>query len=55
MAIRICPYRNVWPEAVYCCFTRTTSFTILFIYICMIRVRGCYHFTKYCYSIPYGF
>ena len=29
----ICPYRNVWPEAVYCCFTRTTSFTILFIYM----------------------
>ena len=27
----ICPYRNVWPEAVYCCFTRTTLFTELFI------------------------
>ena len=26
MAI-LCPYRNVWPEAVYCCFTRTTLFT----------------------------
>ena len=26
----ICPYRNVWPEAVYCCSTRTT---ILFIYL----------------------
>ena len=25
------------------------------LYICMIRVRGCYHFTKYSYSIPYGF
>ena len=25
----LCPYRNVWPEAVYCCFTRTTLFTIL--------------------------
>ena len=23
----ICPYRNVWSEAVYCCFTRTTLFT----------------------------
>ena len=23
----LCPYRNVWPEAVYCCFTRTTLFT----------------------------
>ena len=26
----ICPYRNVWPEAVSCCFTRTTLFTELF-------------------------
>ena len=26
----ICPYRNVLPEAVYCCFTRTTLFTKLF-------------------------
>ena len=26
----ICPYRNVCPEAVYCCFTRTTLFTKLF-------------------------
>ena len=23
----LCPYRNVWPEAVYRCFTRTTLFT----------------------------
>ena len=23
-------HRNVWPEAVYCCFTRTTLFTELF-------------------------
>ena len=43
----ICPYRNVWPEAVYCCFTRTTLFTKLFI----IRVRGCYHITKFCCSM----
>ena len=26
----LCPYHNVWPEAVYCCFTRTTLFTKLF-------------------------
>ena len=26
----ICPYCNVWPEAIYCCFTRTTLFTKLF-------------------------
>ena len=29
----ICPYRNVWPEAVHCCFTRTTLFTKLFTYL----------------------
>ena len=29
----ICPYRNVLPEAVYCCFTRTTLFTELFTYL----------------------
>ena len=23
----LCPYRNVLPKAVYCCFTRTTLFT----------------------------
>ena len=26
----LCPYRNVLPEAVYCCFTRTTLFTTMF-------------------------
>ena len=26
----IYPFHNVWPEAVYCCFTRTTLFTKLF-------------------------
>ena len=26
----LCPYRNVLPEAVYCCFTRTALFTKLF-------------------------
>ena len=25
-----CPYYNVWPEAVHCCFTRTAMFTELF-------------------------
>ena len=24
---------NVWPEAVYCCFTKTTLFTELFTYL----------------------
>ena len=50
----ICPYRNVWPEAVYCSFTRTTLFTDL-ITCFMIRVGGCYHVTKFRYSIPSGF
>ena len=27
----ICPYRNVWPEAVYCRFTRTTLFIFIFV------------------------
>ena len=27
----ICPYRNVWPEVIYCCFARTTLFTKLFL------------------------
>ena len=29
----LCPYRIVWPEAVYCCFTRTTMFAELFTYL----------------------
>ena len=28
--------RNVWPEAVYCCFTRTTLFTIMFTVIIVV-------------------
>ena len=27
---KLCPHRNVWPEIVDCCFTRTTLFTELF-------------------------
>ena len=26
------PYRNTWPEAVYCCFTRTT-FQIVYMFV----------------------
>ena len=33
----ICPYRNVWPEAVYCCFTRTTLFTTMFTVIIVVK------------------
>ena len=25
------------------------------LHACMIRVRSCYHITKFCYSIPSGF
>ena len=49
------PYRNALPEAVYCCFTGTTLFTKLFTCFSMIRVRACYHVTKFRYSTPYGF
>ena len=28
----LCPHRDIWPEAVYCCFTRTTLFSELFTY-----------------------
>ena len=31
----ICPYRNVWPEAVYCCFTRTYNvYRIVYMFVC---------------------
>ena len=30
---KLCPHHNVWPEIVYCCFTRTTLFTELFTYL----------------------
>ena len=32
----LCAYRNVWPEAVYCCFTRTTLFTTMFTFIIVV-------------------
>ena len=31
--LHVCPYHNVWPEAIYCCLTRTTLFTELFTYL----------------------
>ena len=33
---RLCPYRNVWLEAVYCSFTRTTLFTTMFTVIIVV-------------------
>ena len=34
----ICPYHNVWPEAVYCCFTRTTLFTKLYTFFLEVAI-----------------
>ena len=36
----LCPYRNVWPEAVYCCFTRTTLFTNILVCLLCTSVHG---------------
>ena len=44
----LCPYRNVWPEAVYCSFTNC-------LHVSIIRVIGFYHFTKFCLSTPSRF
>ena len=27
LCVHLCPYRNLWPEIVYGCFTRATMFT----------------------------
>ena len=29
----LCPHRNVWPGAIYCCFSRTTLFTKVYIFV----------------------
>ena len=50
----LCPYRNVWPEAVYCCFTRTTLFTKI-LYVYNIVFINFYQFTKFRLSIQSGF
>ena len=44
----MCVHRNVWPEAVYCCFTRTTLFTKLF--TCLYASFIALHFLvlRYC-------
>ena len=37
---KLCPHRNIWPEIVYCCFTRTTLFTTVFsmiIVVCSLK------------------
>ena len=47
----ICPYRNVLPEAVL----QELHSLPNCLHVCMIRVRGCYHVTKFRYSTPSGF
>ena len=49
-----CRYRNVWPEAVIVVLQELHCLPNC-LHVLMIRVRGCYHFTKFCYCIPYGF
>ena len=43
---RLCPHRNtIWHEIVYCCFTRTTLFTTMFIMIIGVFIE------KYMYTM----
>ena len=44
---RICPYCNIWPEAVYSCFTRTTLFTCFY-----DQSYWLHNFTKFRYATP---
>ena len=46
----ICPYRNVGPETMYCLHCLLNC-----LHVCMIRVRGWYQITKFCYSTLSGF
>ena len=50
----LCPYPNVRPEAVYCCFTRTILFT-KFWYVYIIVFMDFYQFTKFRLLIQSGF
>ena len=55
----ICPYCNVLPEAVYCCFTRTTLFTTMFtviIVVCSLKIMCVPSFIVigYCVSELHG-
>ena len=47
-----CPYRKVLPEAFV---LQELHCLPNYLHICVIKVRGCYHITKFCCSIPYGF
>ena len=47
----ICPYYNIWPEAVL----QELHCLPNCLHDCMMRVRGCYHFIKFHCSTPFGF
>ena len=51
----LCPY--LCPYHMYCLrlFNVVLHCLPKCLHVCIIRVRGCYHITKFCYSIPYGF
>ena len=42
----LCPYRNEWTEAVYCCLQELHCL-LNCLDTCLIRVRGCYHVAKF--------
>ena len=49
-----CPYRNVWPKAVYCVLQELHCLPNC-LHTCIIRVRGCYHVTKFCCTTSSSF
>ena len=51
----ICPHRNVCPEAVYCCFTRTTMFTKILTDVTIMFVMDLYQCAKFHFLTLYGF
>ena len=50
----LCPYCNVWPEAVCFCFTRTTLFQELHFPISMV-VMDIYPYAKFRFSTLSGY
>ena len=50
----ICAYRNVRPEAVFIVVLQELHCLSNCLHVFMIRVRGCYHVTKFRYSTPSG-
>ena len=49
----ICLYRNVWPE-VFSVALQELHCLLNCLHVFMIRVRGCYHVTKFRCSTPSG-